>query len=1638
MDLSVDIRANYAQLNEAYEELRNFIAQYEALQEKLRSGQIDASQLNDFNQTLATTYNQIDAANKKIGELTNSVNVGDGISIATELLGKCGVAADIVSQKMQEMGADIKSAMPKNEDVDTSAFEELTAQMNAVQSVAETLGTKINETVSALGVQKEVAEEASKTTAELATSTEDLSMWLPKINASTAKGELRELGEIVKEDTALLKQLDAEMPKLQRELSNHQGKKNELQSDNYSEQYRSVQMPKIDSKISEVQEQMQMNRQAAVEFKNEISACNQRMAELGNQAQQTATKTTSIRTQMRLARQQVAQMIMDGKQGSIEFGKAVNNANKLSIAFAKAGMAINGKTLGYNAFETLNTAIKGATGAMTTYMGIVGLFTDDQEKLQKVQKDLQAAMSISMGVQQLMTAATQINVKWNALKASALASVVAAEENEAIAATSAATAESGKTMADGAQVISAGAATTANWSLAASFKAVGLAIKSIPVLGQVLIAITAVASVVAGVVKGIQKLRAEAKATAEFHLNEQKKIAKDIEGLRKSWQQNDAKAHKKYNEEIASSVSKSVAAYKQLKTEWDEISGNIKKQNKFIEEHKTDFDNLNVSINNVNQANDFFVNQTDNFIESCQKRAEAMAALTLAEQNEEEKIKLKTENDDLSTKTVFRYRNKFKKGDKTLVTIGDYVKALKTLGRDVQAAAYKRSDANSGKILTAKSDNDILVVLAERFRAEREQREKNISIIDANNKRIADIDKKNKKLYQQINNANNTANEKNPYPHKDTTTGYTENTGKSEAERNYENQKRTNEMLENEKEALVEKQAELSQAILNNEEETAERQLSQIELDKKNQLKALDEWINELAKKRADVEKENWLNSKEGRTEQQWGSTENGQRSTEDWKQEIFKSNPEIAKVFNDLKDTINDTAAKATGKVYTEEKEKLENLLSAYQTYEQQREAIRKKYADERQKINEAKNPDGTPISEDTRTSALNVLAQKEQNEIKGVNDAEINEMRGSNEFLVNMFADTSSKSVKEIEKIIEKVRLLLTYMKAVKDENGTAIIKDKDGNTTRTITKEQVVQKTGISTEGLNTLSKSPDQLKTFTQQYDKLKSDVTKSNPFKALGTAIGDFFKKEEEGEGEQKSTGEKFKNLGSAAAEAAGGVGNFAGQLGDMFRAAGNDDAADAMESTEMAMNTISNIGQGFAQGGLIGGIAAAAGEALNYMTKAFQVSAEIAAENKKIKAELLAQEREYNLALLDELNTSKQLEGIFGTDSYGKAVNSMKAYKEALSGVNTALVGTNDQQNRFSKESYQYINNMSNSLARYVFLAGKIKKDGAYSEIKDLYSGLADIQVKTGVKRKGLFRKKDVYSSILDVYPELINAQGEFNKTLAETIINNRQMSDADKATLQNIIDLTEEYEEALQSVKDYLSGIFGDFGTTISDALVEAFEDGSSAALDFTDSVEEMLENLAKDMAYSLAIEPYLEEMQEQMLETMKSDTLSTEQKFKKYSEIMRNGTGKLTAGYEEALGFLESVKEAASESGYDIFTGGDDAETSQKKAYAQASEESIDALSGRMLANNEALYAINTLLSQTVAANIPAMSENITSMGDTLKSIQQSLQMQQDLRENSYIELQFIGRNTENATKNLLQMNLTIEKIRKKIEIL
>jgi hypothetical protein len=106
------------------------------------------------------------------------------------------------------------------------------------------------------------------------------------------------------------------------------------------------------------------------------------------------------------------------------------------------------------------------------------------------------------------------------------------------------------------------------------------------------------------------------------------------------------RAAKSLREEIVANglgIGDTIVKVRGLKDEWDALGESLEARKKFIAENKRLFDELGVAINGVNDAEVFFAEHTDDYIEAVKLRAQADAAKRLAGIHYEEEIKKKLE-----------------------------------------------------------------------------------------------------------------------------------------------------------------------------------------------------------------------------------------------------------------------------------------------------------------------------------------------------------------------------------------------------------------------------------------------------------------------------------------------------------------------------------------------------------------------------------------------------------------------------------------------------------------------------------------------------------------------------------------------------------------------------------------------------------------------------------------------------------------------------------------------------------------------------------------------------------------------------------------------------------------------------------
>lgn len=332
---------------------------------------------------------------------------------------------------------------------------------------------------------------------------------------------------------------------------------------------------------------------------------------------------------------------------------------------------------------------------------------------------------------------------------------------------------------------------------------------------------------------------------------------------------------------------------------------------------------------------------------------------------------------------------------------------------------------------------------------------------------------------------------------------------------------------------------------------------------------------------------------------------------------------------------------------------------------------------------------------------------------------------------------------------------------------------------------------------------------------------------------------------------------------------------------------------------------------------------------------------------KEVAENKLEMQRQYNLLLMEQNLLLEEATSIFGTDQIEKAINAIEVYRDAIAEYKEVLKG--------DKPTYQFQFNPKGNWGLDEYNA----KLNAYNQG---IGALNDITIKTGSYTTGaLFWKKqhDIYTSVLQVYPDLIDGEKNLNKERAQAILDTQTMSDENRNLLQNLIDLQEQAEEAQQALRDYLEGTFGSLGDSIMDSITEAIEnDGVDAWEKFGEKGSSVLEDLGKQIAYSLFFSDKFKRLQAD-LEKIYGSGKTEEEIAKEARDLVSSFYQGIGTDMNNAQQWMEHWKEEANKQGFHLWET-ENREVSSNNGIA-ASQDSVNELNGRTTAIQGHTYSIN-----------------------------------------------------------------------------
>ena len=623
--------------------------------------------------------------------------------------------------------------------------------------------------------------------------------------------------------------------------------------------------------------------------------------------------------------------------------------------------------------------------------------------------------------------------------------------------------------------------------------------------------------------------------------------------------------------------------------------------------------------------------------------------------------------------------------------------------------------------------------------------------------------------------------------------------------------------------------------------------------------------------------------------------------------------------------------------------------LLEKYQTYTDQRKAIEEKYNADIAALQAKLGADAPQVKKAQDEKArelkkLDILHKKEGTAI------------------AKLFDNLRKKTVKEIRE---------TILEAEREIDALASTLDMSDNA-------------------------NVEFIKNLRQQIEQVRDTAERSDTtFGRLGANI----KKMVQAKPNTAEWQEAFNGMLSSAQSI---TGEFA-QLGQEFEKLGESSGNESLKRIGQTMQSVSNVlnrTASFAQiGGQIGGgWGAAIGAAVGLLTSGFENAAKARMEHEKKLQEIanskINQQSEYNRLLYEERMLHKENTSVFGTKEVATALGYLKEYKTQWDSLQK------DITSGLSKERRDYLKGQTEKGFNPFSKSSQKEWLKNRNELVAKQSKLENIKVADGSYTTGaLWWKKShtIWKSVIDIYPELIKANGEFNAELAKSIVKNREFGDSGKQALQDIIDSYDRAQESQKKFEDYIQSAFGELGKDITNSVYTALQNGEDAFESFAKSVGNIIGKLGKQMVYELYVADAFKDLQEKLKDAGKRNGGDSEGFARQSSQLVGDFGNAMKGKIGEMQEFLKKWNAMSSGLGFDFLN---EQRKSTEKGYMRMSQDTGDELLGQDRLQTE-------LQKQTKDGILQAIEyyKGFTNSFETLKSnLAQQLQHLAGIETNTY----------------------------------
>jgi hypothetical protein len=351
---------------------------------------------------------------------------------------------------------------------------------------------------------------------------------------------------------------------------------------------------------------------------------------------------------------------------------------------------------------------------------------------------------------------------------------------------------------------------------------------------------------------------------------------------------------------------------------------------------------------------------------------------------------------------------------------------------------------------------------------------------------------------------------------------------------------------------------------------------------------------------------------------------------------------------------------------------------------------------------------------------------------------------------------------------------------------------------------------------------------QLKKLRESIDGFFETKVNKNPFRTLIESI----KKLRQAYKDNDKTIDKGKawgELGKSISKSADQVADLANSFQEMFEALGNEGAAKAMETISFVASGVSSISQGFATGGVFGGVTASISVGLSGLTKIFNAHDAAIERYIELSNQRVSQLENLSDAIDRLLERSLTTSANTEPDSLKDDIAKYNAYKSIIEQVNAVLA----KGQKISYGDYIWYATALAVVDKYKNRMDAYEKGGVYAYQREL------LQEELAEKESQLAKLEDAKG---DKSEEIISTQKEIAELKDE------------------ILDYAEETADTLYGIN------LKDWSSRIGDALYSAWQQGEDGAKAFRDTVGDIMGDVMNNILKVSVLQPAMEGLQEKL----------------------------------------------------------------------------------------------------------------------------------------------------------------------------